>query len=144
MMQTPIKEYRSNKRQTQWDRLLIEGWRADWKVGRLIKAFVAGTEHEWATDILGVLRPIKRAPRIVHDLQSPVRVFVASRLRPLSEMMWDNNRSDQYVLEYLKCRRLDTEIWVKSAIAKTPRSRSAARYMPARDGDKRHDWKTVK
>lgn len=143
-MQTPIAHYRSSKRQTEWDRLLIEGWRANWRMGRIMHAFLAGTEDDGCKDILGAMATLHRAPRNARDLVCPVKVFIGNRLRPMSDVLFDG-RSDDYVLEFLKCKRIDTDgQWVKPTGRRKARYGAVSRTVSARDNDKSHDWKTVK
>jgi hypothetical protein len=138
------------RRQGRWDELLLDAWQSDrtlpwvrWQWGlyfEIVSPFETQSPKSWDR-VLAESSKLRRAPPVKHKFNLPVRVFVASYLRPLSELLW--SRFDR--AEALKLlRTLDTELFAAPKLRRSHGSVGVKYVIGIRHRDKGSDWKTVK
>ncbi len=59
--------------------------------------------------VIQALVEIKRAPRVGKTIQMPVRAFVESFLKPLSNALWEGKYTDEEVMGFLRDSPVDTD-----------------------------------
>ena len=148
-----------NKQSLQelWDIMLIEGWRKEWHMKKLVMKFlkISRSEVEGNKVIQAIQSlDLMRTPTLISQLSKTayVRGFVHNRSKKMNGCLLDNRHSDN---EILNC--IDNFIWEDRSdkedreIFKERRKKIRNSTGPTmrhkikfRERDKDHNWNTVK
>lgn len=133
--ENPPEEY-----QCLWDKLLLEGWHKEWKVGGLIIEFyrkvhgLTGNDeidwekmHEFVLSI-NLKRSYSEDERVAGQ---PVRAFINNRCERLGNCLWSKKHTDQELLN-----AIDNFKWNNKKIKKQASKRIVERKKRQRDRDK--------
>jgi hypothetical protein len=143
--------------QRKWDTLLIEGWRRDYGMGRLVNTFCTDLgidsvhmKPDECVEFLEQLQ-IKRwrcAKTYGVHFSQPIRGFVASHSNHLNSCLMCNRsegNSDAEILAAIGMFKWTNKIKRAGKPRKKRGPKRVARvWVPMRSGDKKHDWDTVK
>lgn len=133
--------------QDAWENALIEGFKNDWRIMAVL-ASAAGLHRALTND--DYARLATRASQLLPALSNRVgwgnciRIWIANHAMFANEALWDLNYPLAKKLLKKGGERKGRKSAMFSDLVKEKRASSGARFISARDLDKKHDWKTVK
>lgn len=110
--------------------LIVDGWTRDFSMGWLVNRYIVEVGQE-SLDFKGRFALVKDIIGGYIRSDQPIKAFVASNMRRLSELAWSNAPRDRLIL----AAKQDL------GIRKGAKGRVA---VAARSLSKDHDWNTVK